>query len=499
MPSRPLCLVLGLVMVASACTGQATATGGGARPQAVQDGGTERESPTTTATTPAPSGSATPSDSIGPVMVIPAADALLLLARVGEEATIATGPVTRAVADSTGGIVYQSGVIKRLARSSEKPQTVLQPEGEDAGLDLLDVVEIDGSPRILYVRHRATGSGWAVEASDLDGEDRQVLIGGNDGSAFHHASVGGDRIVVTRRVRGESSNCSWLDVKGLGDSGASVVNPLPRSDCPRGPVRWATLSPDGMTVAYVARAGGALHAVVADLRSGAETLRHEIPDASGLDFDGEVVLVTQPQKVTLIPLDGIVAEYAVDNVADDGPVGSATLSPRALPLTAYIDDPADERSSDSESPTDAAHDGPDGDPTESSDVPVPDDVPRPVPDDGTVSPSEDQSGEEQTEQSSPHEDVTDDGDVDESDVEVESEGEDRSYSDQRDTGSNTHDSSSGEAPGVSMQHSRQTIPDTACEHLGDLGPQGDAAVPAATSSSIVRCANAAMAPLRTAA
>ena len=263
-------------------------------------------------------------------------------------------------------------------------------------------------------------------------------------------------------------------------------------------MRWATLSPDGTAVAYVARARGALHAVVADLRSGTETLRHEIPAASGLDFDGEVMLVTQPEKVTLIPVDGIVAEYAVDNVVDDGPVGVATLSARALPLAAYIDDLADDGSGWSESPTGPAHDGPGGDPTDSPDVPLPDYVPGPVPDDSTVTPSEDESGEEQAEQPSSHEDVADDGDVDESDVEVESEGEDRSYSDQRDTGSDTHDSSSGEALGVSMQHSWQTIPDTACEHLGELGPQGDAVFPAATNSSIMRCANDAIARLRTA-
>jgi hypothetical protein len=497
MPSRPLCLLLGLVMVTSACTGRVAATatsGDGAASQASQApraGVTHDSSPAAAATTPPPTDSATSEGADGPVLVIPAADALLLLARMGEEATIATGPVRRAVADSTGGIVFQSDVIKRLERSSAKPQTVLRPAAADASLDLLDVVDIDGGTRILYVRHRANGSGWAVEAADLSGGNRQVLVGGNDGSAFHHASVGGGRIVVTRRSGGDSSACSWLEVRGIGDDNDGAVNPLPRSDCPREPVRWATLSPDGTAVAYVARADGALHAVVADLRSGTETLRYEIPEANGLDFDGDVVLVTQPQRVTLIPVDGIVAEYAVDNVAGDDPVGVATLSPLALPLAAYVDNLADSSSgttSEEASPSAPSDDGPAA--ADSSDVPLPDD--------GAVTPTEDQSGEEQTEQPSPHEDVTDNGDVDESDVEIESESEDRTYGDQRDTGSNTHDSSSGEASGQSMRLSQQTIPDTACGHLGELRGHGDAVVPAATNSSIVRCANAVIAPRRTA-
>lgn len=231
------------------------------------------------------------------------------------------GPVMLAVDDTRGGIVFQIGVsassILWLERDSSEPIELI---AADPGivLSLHEVVEIDGSPAVVYTS-RTTGLAPEETREDLrirdldDGTDTLVGQTGGYESSATRISYAAGRWVTSMSAEGYT----WFEE--LGGDTAGFHNPRTEDDAAENFLVWvghAVQAPDGATMAFMRgspRSEAPFQLVVVDLATGAELMAVPVEGShettlTRVDWDGETAVVSLSQQPAVVVRDGAVVE-----------------------------------------------------------------------------------------------------------------------------------------------------------------------------------------------
>ena len=244
--------------------------------------------------------------------------------------SIEVGPIMLAVDDLSGGFVFQIGMsassIMWLEAGATDPIELI-PAGPDVILRLHEVVEIDGSPTIVYTRRTGGVEPESVTEElrlrGLDhGSDTLVARVGGYESGAARISFGGDTFVVTMNAEGYT----WFEF--IGDGADGLHNPRSEAEAAEEFLVWVghgVQSPDGATMAFLRgspRSEAPFHLVVVELDSGTEVMSVSIEGArestvTRVDWDGTTALVSiADQPAVLVEAGAVRGRLGSSGVAD---------------------------------------------------------------------------------------------------------------------------------------------------------------------------------------